>query len=48
MKNATNPVSNQIINVELTHEGKYMCEVYLGHLRLTIKKSVIFYVIGEW
>ena len=48
MKNATNPVSNQIINVDLTHEGKYMCEVYLGVLDLTMKKNVTFYVIGEW
>ena len=49
MKNATNRVSNQIINVDLTHEGHYTCDVYLGHLGgLTITKSVTFYVIGEW
>lgn len=48
MKNATNPVSNQIINVDLTHEGHYMCEVYLGHVGLTMKKNVTLYVIGEW
>ena len=49
MKNDTNRVSNQIINVDLIHEGSYMCEVYLGHLGgLTMTKNVEFYVIGEW
>ena len=48
MRNDTNPVSNQIINVEFTHEGNYMCVVYLGHVGLTMKKNVEFYIIGEW
>ena len=49
MKNDTNRVSNQIINVDLIHEGSYTCEVFLGHLRgLTMMKNVDFYVIGEW
>ena len=49
MRNASNLVSKQIINVDLIHEGNYMCEVYLGHLGgLTMKKNVEFYVIGEW
>ena len=48
MRNASNPVNDQIINVNLTHEGNYMCEVYVGVLDLTMKKNVTFYVIGEW
>ena len=49
MKNDTNRVSNQIINVDLIHEGNYMCEVFLGNLGgLVMKKNVEFYVIGEW
>ena len=49
MRNATERISKQIINVEFIHEGNYMCEVYLGHLGgLIMKKNVEFYVIGEW
>ena len=49
MKNDTNLDNNQIINVDLIHEGSYTCEVYLGHLGgLTMEKNVEFYVIGEW
>ena len=48
-KNATDLDNNQIINVDLIHEGHYTCEVFLGHLGgLTMEKNVEFYVIGEW
>jgi len=41
------PTSNQITDVRLTHEGQYVCEVFLGHLNgLRMKRNVTFYVIA--
>ena len=48
MRNAIELGSNQIVNVELIHEGNYTCEVFLGHLGLIMTKNVTFYVIGKW